>query len=169
MPNPTDYSEMTYNKGTHRYVPNKLAIQKAIATDLETLSHMFDGTGESLSAEIDAWLEEISQIIYDWIYSEAPIDNHSYIEYMFAYDHNCQKNLWQAFIHQAKYDIFSGGSLTGYQHGVNIERAKYIPMDKLRGRITIADGAEKSLRRTGLLTAISLPYTIPSKVYRVDY
>lgn len=169
MSTPKDYVEMEYNRGTHRYIPTQLGIEKKIATRLESLTDLFDGTGDSLTAEIQAWLDEISSSVYDWVYSEAPIDNHRYIEWMFAYDTRCQKLLWEAFVEQAKYDIRSGGLLVGSQTGINIERAKHIDRKHLRGRIAIADGVEKKLRQTGLLANMSLPYTIADQVYRVNY
>lgn len=169
MPSPINYEEMTYNKSSHQYIPTQKGLEKALATKLESLSDMFDGTADSITSDIKAWLVEISNAIYDWIYSETPIDNHPYIEYQFAYDHKCIKILWESMVDMARYDIRSGGLLIGSQHGIHIERAKHIDRKLLRGRIAIPDAVEKKLRRTGLLTAISLPYTISSDVYRVNY
>lgn len=169
MSSPVNYQEMNYDKVYHRYVPTQVGLELAMATKLEQQTHLFDATSSSITADIEAWLTMISDTIYDWIYSETPIGNHAYIEYMFAYDQFCIKVLWKCMVDMARYDISSGGMLVGYQHGINIERAKLIDRKSLRGRIVIPDAVEKKLRTTGLLTAVDLPYTVPREMYRVNY
>ena len=171
MAEPTNYKEMTYDKTIHWYIPTKEGIEKGLSTQLESLTHMFDGTNavNGIKSDIDNWLKEIAMATQDWMLSETAIDNVDYIEYAFAYDVKLQQILFTAYLDMARYDIRSGGLLVWSQHGINIERAVKIKIEELRGRVLVASGAEKKLRRTGLITSMSLPYTVDPAVYRVEY
>jgi len=161
---PTNYTQMTYNKGSHRFVPTREGIEKALSIKLSLQAHLFEQEDD-----IPAWLDDKSKEVYDYIYSEIPIDNVDVVEYLLAYDVKYHKILFDMFVEQAEYDRLSGASLLKWQHGVNIERGKANNIANIRGRVAIAPAAAKKIQKTGLLTNKSFPYTVSTDVYHVEY
>lgn len=164
MSAPINYTQMTYDVSSHRYIPTIKGIEKALSITLSMQHQLFEE-----EKDIPVWLDEKSQEVYDYIYSEIPIDNVDTVEFLLAYESKYHKLLFDAFAEQAQYDRLSGASLLKSQHGVNIERAKSSFLADIRGRVAIAPAAAKKIQRTGLLTNKSLPYTVSEEFYRVEY
>jgi hypothetical protein len=101
--------------------------------------------------EIEAFLIECSDDVYNYVYSLSTPRTIEFKRYQIAKDDDVREEFKRALIYQVRYAYRSGAHLVKDQHGVNIERSKFTPINVLRNDIGIAKATKDVLLRTGLL------------------
>lgn len=101
--------------------------------------------------EAEAFLLEVSDDVYEWLYDMSLIHAVSYKRYMIAKKSEIREDFKKALMTQGRYSLRSGANLLKDQHGVNIEKGKAIDINSIRGRIGISPQTESILKRIGLI------------------
>ena len=101
--------------------------------------------------EATAFLYEISDDIYEFIYSMYNLRMVDYKRYKIAKDGNIRADFKKALMTHCRYGLRSGANLLKDQHGVNIEKGKAIDLNSIRGLVGISSQSQSILNRLGLL------------------
>ena len=140
---PYNDNDMVYDLDLRQYLLTVSGIKNLLGYDIET---------DMGSTELaNYFCIEISDIIYNHIYSYTRVRQVDYKRYMIAKDEDLREIFKRILLAQTRYAIKSGANLLGDMHGVNIERSKAININQLRGAIEISSQAQKMLTQTGLL------------------
>lgn len=140
---PYNDNDMVYDLDTRQYLLTIGGVSKHLDENLETLL----GTIK----KADIFLLEISDIIYNHIYSRIQIQILPHKRHQIAKDENIRPLFKRILLAQIRYSIRSGANLLGDMHGVNIEKGKALPIASLRGRVEISSQALRMLSQSGLL------------------
>jgi len=122
-----------------------------------TVSGVKDILGYNLAVDMgtmdlaNAFMNEISDIIYNHIYSYTRLNQVNIKRFQIAKDGDLREMFKRILLAQTRYAIRSGANLLGDMHGVNIEKGKVIDINSLRGIVEISSQAHKMLQQTGLL------------------
>ncbi len=95
---PFDDEEMVYDKENHRY---KLTQAGAKRVPQATIMY---------GDEIDFWLDDMSENVYQYIYDTANISNVPLIEWQLACDGDMRIKVKNMLVAQLKYDVMSKGN-----------------------------------------------------------
>jgi len=113
--------------------------------------------GENLAVKIGdekkaiAFCLEISDMIYNFIYSYTKLAHIDQKRYQIAKDEDLRALFERILVAQMRYAIRSGANLLGDMHGVNIEKSKALNINSLRGQVEISAQALRMLSQSGLL------------------
>jgi len=151
---PYNDENMVYDLDSRQYLLTISGVKTLTGFNLSDL------LGTSELAKI--FCSEISDIVYNFIYSYCRINQIGIRRYSIAKDDNLREIFKRILTAQTRYAIRSGANLLGDMHGVNIEKSKSLDINKLRGSIEISSQALKMLNQSGLL------YTGYQYIYDID-
>lgn len=134
---------MVYDLDSRQYLLTVSGVKDLLGFNLETLI----GTIE----EADYFCLEMSDIVYNFIYSYALLSQTKYKRWIIAKDGNIRELFKRVLLAQTRYAVRSGANLLGDMHGVNFERGKALDINSIRGSIEMSSQALKLIQRTGLL------------------
>ena len=140
---PYNDSDMEYDLDTRQYLLTVEGVSNLLGENLATLA------GSTNKANM--FCLEISDIIYNFIYSHCRLSNIDIKRYLIAKDPDIRYLFKRILVAQMRYLIRSGGNLLGDFHGVNIEKGKALDINSLRGQIEVSSQAGKMLNQSGLL------------------
>lgn len=140
---PYNDSSMVYDLSLRQYKLTVSGVKDILGYDL--VNDM--GT----MAEANYFMNEISDMIYNHIYSYSRLKQVEVKRYQIAKDEDLREIFKRILLAQTRYAVRSGANLLGDMHGVNIERGKALDISALRGNIEISSQAHKMLQQTGLL------------------
>jgi hypothetical protein len=101
--------------------------------------------------EGEAFMFEISDDVYEYIYSISNINSIDLKRFYIAKGVKIRTDFKKALMTHARYGLRSGGNLLKDMHGVNIEKGKAIHINSIRGEIGIAPQTQSILYRIGLM------------------
>ena len=107
--------------------------------------------------EATAFLYEISDDVYEFIYSTSQLHAITYKRYQIAKNNSVREDFKKALMNNARYGLRSGANLLKDQHGINIEKGKALDLNVLRGSVRVSPQTESILRRIGLTYSGFLP------------
>lgn len=113
---------MQYNKTTHRYVLERI--------DLGVYGNVPNMYGSDNKLDIE--LNKQSMRVYTWIYSNVPVYNKDYIEYVLAKHNESANFMLQLLLAQYEYDIASGGNEVGNQVGIDFNSGMSIDRQAIK-------------------------------------
>ena len=140
---PYNDSSMVYDLSLRQYKLTVSGVKDILGYDLVT------DMGTMVLAE--SLMNEISDMIYNHIYSYSRVKQVEIKRYQIAKDGDLRELFKRVLLAQTRYVVRSGANLLGDMHGVNIERGKALDIKSLRGNIEISSQAHKMLQQTGLL------------------
>ena len=140
---PYNDNEMVYDLSLRQYKLTVSGVKDILGYDLEV--------DMGTIALANYFMNEISDIVYNHIYSYANVKQIDVKRYQIAKDEDLREMFKRILFAQTRYAVRSGANLLGDMHGVNIERGKALDISKLRGAIEISSQAHKMLSQTGLL------------------
>lgn len=140
---PYNDDDMVYDLDNRQYLLTVSGVKNLLGFNLEEL------TGSKELADI--FCLEISDIVYNFIYSYTLLENMIYKRYMIAKDGDLRLLFKRILLAQTRYSVRSGANLLGDMHGVNIEKGKALRLDQLRGSVEISSQALRMLNAGGLL------------------
>lgn len=140
---PYNDASMVYDLDSRQYLLTVSGVSNLLGQNLETLL----GTHE----EAVFFNQEISDMIYNFIYSHAKLPLVKHVRYRIAKDEDIRFIFQRILLAQTRYAIRSGANLLGDMHGVNIEKSKSLDINSLRGNVEISSQAHRMLLQTGLL------------------
>lgn len=151
---------MEYDINKHQYVLTYNGVLQGLGIDL--YQYNID------SENIDFFLKRTSAQIYNYIKIHVRNSSWLWVEYVMAMDSDLRDVIYEALLGQVEYFVASGGSLVALQHGVSLEKDRFVPLSELRGARKIADSTEMILLNNGLLYTGDYPMFDMEK-YRVGY
>jgi hypothetical protein len=134
---------LVYNLTTRQYILTNDAMIDYANIDL---NEYFD-----TQAEVDAFLIEISDDIYEFIYQNSIVDMVKVKRYQIAKDPELREDFKKALINHARSAVRSSTNLLKDLHGIDIEQNNTMDYKAIRGEVGIGGNAVRILRRTGLL------------------
>ena len=140
---PFNDENMVYDLDSRQYLLTVSGVKNLTGYNLEVLL----GTAELANI----FSLEISEIVYNFIYSHCRLNQISLRRYVIAKDEDLRDIFRRILTSQMRYAIRSGSNLLGDMHGINIEKSKALDINSLRGSVEISSQALKMLNQTGLL------------------
>jgi|GEM_PF-5021607 len=126
----------------------------------ETLRLTIDAVSNELNIPLElikkdttnanVFLRELSQLVYSYIYKKKPAVLREKTKYILHYDMKNRKTLFLVLIDVIRYALYSGGNITGYQPGVNLNETGIIDVEDLRNE-RIMSYVSDSLIKTNFL------------------
>ena len=155
----TDTSTLPYNDNDMKY---SLSLRQYVPTSSGALNFIGINITEGFDTpqEVEAFLVECSDDVYNFIWSNTRLSSIPYKRNQIAKNDNIREDLKRALMYQVRYAYRSGAHLIKDQHGINVERSKYTPINVLRNEIGIAKQTVDTLARIGLLYSGSLTYAM---------
>lgn len=142
---------MKYDLDTRQYILQYDAVKDIYNIDLS-------GLGQP--ADIDVFLLECSDDVSSHIYDHTSLDSVETKLYIIAKYEENRNIILRALLAQVRYAKRSSANLLKDMHGVNIEKAKFVGINNLRGEIGLAKQAHSLLSKSGLLFVGS--YGVPN-------
>lgn len=161
---PRDDELMTYLKEEHRYILTSDYVKSKLNIELDTLL--------TNATEARVFLDEISEITYDVLFSEIGHNNFNQEveEFKISKTEEGRSTIKRAMISMVKYAVRSGGTLLGDQHGVDIKTGNVIDIERLRTTSVMVSGqAKRIFKNAGLMFTGEYTYRVHPDAYRVDY
>lgn len=140
---PYNDSTMVYDLSLRQYKLTVSGVKDILGYDLVT--------DMGTMAKANYLMNEVSDMIYNHIYSYSGLRQVPVKRYQIAKDEDLREMFKRILLAQTRYVIRSGANLLGDMHGVNIERNKALDLKSLRGNVEISSQAHKMLNQTGLL------------------
>ena len=139
---PYNDTDMRYNLTLRQYELTPTGYQNYTGVNL---LEYFDS-----EEEVTAFLVEVSEDVYEYIYSFSLFNMIAIKRWLIAKDDSIREEFKRALITQARASYRSGMHLIKDQHGINIEKSKTILKNDLYSK-TIAPRTHSILSRIGLL------------------
>lgn len=140
---PYNDDDMVYDLSLRQYKLTVNGVKDILGYNLEV------DMGSIALANI--FMNEISDIIYNHIYSYSQIKQIELKRWVIAKDENLRELFKRILLAQTRYAIRSGANLIGDMHGINFERGKALDIKQVRGDILISEQAKQMLKQSGLL------------------
>lgn len=151
---PYDDVNMKYDLDRRQYYITKDGFKNLLGIDL--------GNYLESNEAVNAFLFELSDDVYQFIYSQSTIQNIPYKRYLIAKESKIREQFKRALVAQGRYMVRSSANLIKDMHGINIEKGKVIDLNNLRGDVGISSITISILGNIGLL------YRGTSNVYSID-
>jgi len=140
---PYNDSDLNYSLSLRQYVPTSSGVLNYTGLNVTE--------GFDTPQQVESFLIECSDDVYNYIYATSAPRTIEYKRYQIAKDDDIREDFKRALMYQVRYAFRSGAHLVKDQHGINIERSKYTPINVLRNDIGIAKATKDTLLRIGLL------------------
>ena len=134
---------MVYNLTTRQYMVTNDAMIDYANIDL---NKYFD-----TQSEVDAFLMEASDDIYEFIYQNSIVDMVKVKRYQIAKDPELREDFKRDLVNQVRAMVRFANNLLKDVHGIDPEQNASLDYKTLRSEVGISGNAVKILRRTGLL------------------
>ena len=145
----TDSSILPYNDDDMKYDLDRR--QYVLTVDgFERWSGLKLSSFTDTPSEGEAFLLEISDDVYEYIYETGQLSSIKYKRYLIAKESAIREDFKKALMSQARYGLRSGANILKDQHGISIEKGKALDINVLRGNVAIASNTQKILHRIGL-------------------
>lgn len=123
MTNIEDY--LVYDKGVHRFSLDAKEIVKLIP----------DVTCFGDEKTIQNVLDEHSQLLYEWIKSQTPRENHDVIIFILAKEESLRQTIYDALTEMLRADIYSNFSQARHELGINFKNGQIINSEIIRDKV----------------------------------
>jgi len=143
---PYNDDEMVYDLDLRMYILTDVACNDYIGDDLIGEEY-FNGN----TTKYDRFREEISEDIYEYIFSYTHVTSVKTKRYIMAKNPDLRESIKQALKYQLRYNVRSSANILKDMHGVNIEKGKALALSSIRGRVGFSPQAHNVLARNGLL------------------
>lgn len=138
---PTDTSAMKYNYTYHMYILDVAEFNKKTGIDFVT--------SEGSLTKANDMMYRISRTIYNYIYNHTHYRDS--MEYWLATTTDIRGIIQIALEEQARYQSDASIEFLKSQNGVNFQNGMQVPLERIRGEITVAPDAVSIMRQHGLL------------------
>ncbi|NOQ50318.1 MAG: hypothetical protein GQ557_01465 [Mycoplasmataceae bacterium] len=145
-----DSSVLPYNDDDMKYDINRRQYVLTV-NGFENWSGLKLSSFTDSPEEGNALMYEVSDDIYEYMYSISRPSAINIKRYQIAKDEDIREDFKKALMSHTRYSLRSSANLLKDLHGVNIEKGKAIDINSLRGRVRIAVQSESILTRIGLL------------------
>ena len=119
------YEDLLEYDETNRYF---VLTNSAIKNELNIDVSIMKGNRENAKA----YLKEISNIIYSYIYKKKPAVLRNKTEYFLKYDLRNRLVLYLAMLDMIRYSLYGGGNIIGYQPGINFNESSKLDIELIR-------------------------------------
>jgi len=143
---PYNDEDMVYDLDLRMYILTVDACDDYIGDNLNGEEY-FDGN----TKKYDRFREEVSEDIYEYIFSHTHASSVKTKRYVMAKDVSIRETIKKALKYQLRYNVRSSANILKDMHGVNIEKGKALSLSSIRGKIGIAPQAHNVLARSGML------------------
>lgn len=141
---PYNDDNLYYNLDLRMYVLTENACDDFMGEDL---LHYFDGN----TTKYQRFREEISEDLYNHIYSFTYINRVPSVRYVMAKNEKYRDVLKKAMLYQLRYNFRSSANLLKDMHGVHVEKSKALNLNSIRGLVGISPSSHRILSESGLL------------------
>jgi hypothetical protein len=138
---PYNDSEMVYNLSKRQY--------QLTPTGFEALTGMKLDAYTDSPDEVNSFLIEISDDIYEYVYSFSNLNTVDYKRFTIAKNGDIRSDFKNALVNHARASLRSGMNLLKDMHGVSVEKSKALDKSTLMGHL--GGNAVRILTRIGLL------------------
>lgn len=159
---PYSDNDMVYDYDKHRYILTNDCVKRELNLNLEAELNK-EGTSNPAN-EVNAFLDEISFQVYNYIYSHA--QNQKVAEYRCAKNPGLRTSLKDAMVKQVKY-VYINGDIAN-ESGIDFARGSAMRLEDMRGGRAIGTYTHYVLANCGLLYGGQIVLR-PGVIFREDY
>jgi hypothetical protein len=138
---PTDTDSMKYDLTYHKYILDVAAFNTKTGIDFVAI--------EGSLTKAKDMMYRISRTVYNFIYAHTHYRNQ--MEYWLATQTDLRPIIQEALEEQARYQSDMSAEFLKYQSGINFQNGMQIPMDRIRGEVSISPDTVAILRDNKLL------------------
>lgn len=148
---PINDTEMNFDKINNQYVLTYEGLENGIFLD-EPILQLFAGM-----TNFEQFSKEISEDVYNYIQKHKFIwDRKPFLNYIHDNDELYRNHIKRALLFQFRYAVRSGGNLLKDMHGIDLERARFVDINRMRGDVGISPATQEELKLAGLLSTAPL-------------
>lgn len=137
--------EMYFDETIGKYVITYDAVERNLHIDKSVLDYF------NANSEFQQFAKEMSEDIYRHILMHKFVFDRKYWLEEINTNEMYRPYIKRALLYQLRYAIRSGGNLLKDMHGIDLERARFVDMQRLRGDVGISPSSIEELKTGGLL------------------
>jgi len=142
---PYDDKDMKYDETLGKYVLTKTGVISNVFLEENALTAFKNMSNANL------FLKEMSEDIYNFILNHKFVNERKYFKHLIHTDLTYREPIKMALLYQVRYAFRSSAHTLKDMHGIDIERARLIQLDKLRGKVGISPSSITTLSTAGML------------------
>lgn len=147
--------KLIFDEFTKHYILTLDAVKNELNVDLEIVR------GSKENANV--FLEELSELLYAYIFKKKPAQLREKTEYFLAFDMRNRRVLYRSLIDLVRYAFFSGGNIMAYQPGVNLNETGTIDIETLRDERMVSYVTDSILKTNRLVDRFFIEKFTPIK------
>lgn len=143
---PINDKDMIFDESINKYVITYTGVESRLFID-ENILNLFSGDDT-----FEKFSQEMSEDIYLYVLRHKFVAQRKYWLAEMNENEEYRPFIKNALLAQIRYAVRSGGNLLKDMHGIDIERARFIDINRMRGDIGISPNAIEELKNGGLLS-----------------